>query len=379
MANVKDPQNPLSANLSVDEILTSGAAAKTGKPNPAAVQGKKGAAEPYEHKSDKSEFGFNFSMAALYRQWIEENQRQQQQEDSSQEMLALIKRLGVDNTTGTEQPGITIDSDEDMDTAVRRHIDTSMNNFSRLADILKSSSIDVSAGAGGTHSASRTYNFSSGRPSFEGFNPSEFKRQGNAANWSKFDFESLPKVGSVKNVKLDGSFEQAFKIVLASEGGFANHKADRGGATIFGIASKANPREYQAIMECLDRGDQNGAMKITMDTYKTKYWDRAGIDAIKDPAARLVAFDAAINHGAGYASKMVARTHDADEMLRIRATTYRSIIENDPSQQAFSKGWNNRLAKLDTITDNNPGTSGTTVVAAAAPTRTNKGPEPVPA
>ena len=376
MANVKDPQKPLSANLSVDEILTSGAATKTGKPNPAVVQGKKGVAEPYEYKSDKSEFGFNFSMATLYRQWVEENQRKQQ-EDSSQEMLALIKRLGVDNA-GTDLPGISVDSDEDIDTAVRRHIDTSMNNFSRLAEILKSSSIDVSSSAGGIHSASRTYNFSSGRPSFEGFNPSEFKRQGNAANWSKFDFESLPKVGSVKNVKLDGSFEQAFKIVLASEGGFSNHKSDRGGATIFGIASKANPREYQAIMECMERGDKNGAMKITMDTYRTKYWDKAGIDAIKDPAARLVAFDAAINHGAGYAAKMIGKTHDADEMLRIRATTYRNIIENDPSQQAFSKGWNNRLAKLDTITDNNPGTAGTTV-AAAAPTRTNKGPEPVPA
>ena len=369
MANLKDNQPPLPGEeLPLPQAQTGKAKAVT----PTRPVAKKGDADPYPPKADTSEFTFNTSMAATYRRWLDERQRAQQDE-SSREMLSLMHKLGVENPS----PLTTSDDiDGDMDTAVRRAIDSSLTNFSRLADALKSGSIDVSTGSSGQHTASRSYNLGSGRMSFEGFDPGNFKRQGNSANWAKFDFESLPKVGSVKNVKLDGSFEQAFKIVLASEGGFANHHADRGGATIFGIASKANPAEYKAIMNCLERGDKNGAMQITMDTYKTKYWDRANIDGIKDPAARLVAFDAAINHGAGYASKMVARTHDADEMIRIRANTYRSIIENDPSQQAFSKGWSNRLAKLDTIADNNPGVGGTVLAAA---THTKKGPEPVPA
>lgn len=372
MANVKDNQTPVPAEDLPATPPSAQAKAKI-KPGPAQPLSKKD--EPYEYKPDKSEFGFNFSMATLYRQWLEERQREQQDNSANREMLSLIQKLGVDTTT-PDLPVVPADLDEDMDTAVRRSIDSSLSNLSRLAEALKSGSIEVTTGSSGQPTASRSYNLSSGRMNFDGFDPSSFGRQGRSANWSKFDVDSLPQVGSAKNIRLDGSFEQAFKIVLASEGGFANHKADRGGATIYGIASKANPREYQAIMQCLERGDKAGAMQITMDTYKTKYWDKANVDAIKDPAARLVAFDAAINHGAGYASKMVARTHDADEMLRIRATTYRNIIENDPSQQAFSKGWSNRLAKLDTITDNNP-VSGTAV--AAAPTRTNKGPEPVPA
>jgi lysozyme family protein len=234
-------------------------------------------------------------------------------------------------------------------------LESSFGNFSRLAETLKSGSTDPSG--------SRSYSLPSARLNFDGFSASDFRRQGDSGNWSKFDLDTLPKVGSAKNIRLDGSFEQAFKIVLASEGGFSNHKADRGGATIYGIASKANPREYRQIMDRLEAGDKQGAMQITMDTYKTKYWDKAGIDNIKDPAARLVAFDAAINHGAGYATKMIARTGpEADDMLRYRATTYRNIITNDPSQQVFAKGWNNRLAKLDTITDNNP--SGVVVAAA---------------
>ncbi len=163
----------------------------------------------------------------------------------------------------------------------------------------------------------------------------------------------IPKLGKLSNIHADGSFQQAFGIVVASEGGFANHKADRGGATIFGIASKANPSEYQEVMSMLRSGDKQGAMNRTMQVYHDKYWKVAGIDRLQDPEARLVAFDAAINHGAGYAKKMISRLgDDAEGMLRYRANTYIQIVNNDPSQQVFMKGWQNRLAKLDSIVDN---------------------------
>lgn len=161
---------------------------------------------------------------------------------------------------------------------------------------------------------------------------------------------TLPKV-SVKDIALDGSFDQAFNIVLASEGGFANHKADRGGATIFGIASKHNPAEYKEIMALLKAGDKDGALAVAKETYKEKYWDTIGADNISDPSARLVAFDASVNHGAGFARKMIARTDSAEDMIDYRATAYERIIENNPTQSVFRNGWMNRLSKLDGIHD----------------------------
>lgn len=166
----------------------------------------------------------------------------------------------------------------------------------------------------------------------------------------------LSKIGKKlkvdKNLVLDGSFEQSFQIVVASEGGFSNHKADKGGATIFGVASKANPKEYAEIMSHLKRGDKEGAMQITMETYKTKYWDKVkGIDELS-PSAKLIAFDAAINSGTGYANKLVEKSHgDDDHMKDLRLEKYNRIIAKDPSQAVFKDGWFNRIAKLDKITD----------------------------
>ncbi len=198
------------------------------------------------------------------------------------------------------------------------------------------------------------------RLDFSGYNANNLHGSG---DWSRIARNASVKID--KNLVLDGSFEQSFQVVLASEGGFANHKADRGGATIYGIASKANPKEYAAIMACLKQGDKEGAMQITMDTYKTKYWDRVkGIEGLSNEA-KLVAFDAAINHGVGYANKMVARVGDNSEsMLAYRSNTYKRIIENDHSQSVFAKGWANRLAKLDAISDNQPPTSSTLVASA---------------
>lgn len=181
-------------------------------------------------------------------------------------------------------------------------------------------------------------------------------------NWNKVSSQPV-KVD--RNFSLDGSFQQAFQIVLASEGGFVNHKADRGGATIYGIASRSNPKEYQKIMEQLSRGDKDGAMQTTMMTYKSKYWDAVpGIENMSS-SARLVAFDAAINHGVGFTRTMVSRTNgDTDAMLSYRSQKYAAIIQNDPSQAAFEKGWGNRLAKLDALTDASERNSSATLASA---------------
>lgn len=181
------------------------------------------------------------------------------------------------------------------------------------------------------------------RMDFSGFPSGPF-----SGTWNKI---SLTPVNVDKNFVLNGSFQQAFQIVLASEGGFSNNKADRGGATIYGIASNSNPVAYARIMEQLRRGDHAGAVQTAMMTYKNEYWDKVpGIDNLS-PSAKLVAFDAAVNHGVSFSKKMVNASHgDADAMLAHRAQKYAAIIHNDETQAVFGRGWANRLAKLDALT-----------------------------
>lgn len=215
----------------------------------------------------------------------------------------------------------------------RQEVSQAVDRFSHISDVAR-----------GKSRVSQSYNLD-----FSNFSIRDFANGSGSNNW--FKISSKPaKVDS--HFALDGSFQQAFQIVLASEGGFSNHKSDKGGATIYGIASRSNPKEYQMIMDQLRRGDKEGAMQTTMQTYKSKYWDTvSGIENMS-PSAKLVAFDAAVNHGVGFTNKMVKTTSaDADAMISYRSQKYAAIIQNDPSQAVFEKGWGNRLAKLDTLTD----------------------------
>lgn len=262
----------------------------------------------------------------------------------SEEDLAY-KRFMQLTLMGANKAELTEDLPK-FDRAFEESVRIGEQEFKSREDVAKS--IDKFAGiadiARGKSRSSGEYHLD-----FNGFPTQNFSGASPSGSWNKL---SLKPAKIDKSIILDGSFEQAFQIVLASEGGFANHAADRGGATIYGIASKSNPKEYETIMRQLARGDKEGAMQTTMATYKSKYWDLVpGIENMS-PSARLVAFDAAINHGVGFTSKMVKSTNaDADAMIAYRSEKYASIIERDSSQAVFEKGWGNRLAKLDALTN----------------------------
>lgn len=166
-------------------------------------------------------------------------------------------------------------------------------------------------------------------------------------------------------------FDECLKFVLAREGGYVNHKNDRGKATNKGITQKT----YDAYREKL--GLENQSVRgITSDEvssiYKTGYWNAAKCGVLKEPID-LMTFDASVNHGPGMASKLLQsalgvdvdgkigpKTIDAlqeefsanrmeelvDNMIAIRLDFYHSIVERDQSQGVFIKGWENRLKEL---------------------------------
>ena len=139
------------------------------------------------------------------------------------------------------------------------------------------------------------------------------------------------------------AFEQAFQTVLRLEGGAKYVADDAGkGPTKYGINKTANP----------DVDVKNLTEAQARKIYRERYWDKINGDALaaKDPALATIAFDAAVNQGAGTANKMVAAAGgDPTKLLEMRKQRYDALVQAKPEEYGrFSKGWDTRLASLAT-------------------------------
>lgn len=158
-------------------------------------------------------------------------------------------------------------------------------------------------------------------------------------------------------------FQTALGFVLAREAGYVNHPADRGGPTNHGITQ----RTYDAYQRSIGALPQS--VKLITDTevetiYRLRYWQPIKGDSLPWPLA-LAVFDWAVNSGPETAVKHLQRlagvdddgqmgpvtlaasaSVDVDLYIDERARFYGRIIEADPTQKVFEKGWANRLVAM---------------------------------
>lgn len=129
------------------------------------------------------------------------------------------------------------------------------------------------------------------------------------------------------------AFQRAVQRVLGLEGGWADDPDDRGGATNFGISSRANP----------DVDVKSLTKEKAIDLYRERYWEAIQADSLPE-SVREVAFDAAVNHGPAWTRNALKKTGgDVDAFIKLRRNTYKAIAKADPSQEKFLGGWMNRL------------------------------------
>lgn len=166
-------------------------------------------------------------------------------------------------------------------------------------------------------------------------------------------------------------FAECLAYVLRHEGGYSNHRTDRGGATNRGI-TQATYDEWR-VGNGLSRNPVVGISQAEIEAiYHGRYWRPVRADDLPVPLD-LVVFDAAVQHGAGRAAKWLQRvvgavpdgrigpqTLDAlratvaagglarvvQDVLDIREDFYAEIVANDPSQAVFSRGWSKRMADI---------------------------------
>ena len=95
--------------------------------------------------------------------------------------------------------------------------------------------------------------------------------------------------------------------VIDREGGYSNHKADRGGATCWGITEAvARADGYTGTVRALPR-----ARAVAI--YRRLYWTAPGFDQVGAKAPRVAAelFDTGVNMGVGVAAGFLQRALNA--------------------------------------------------------------------
>jgi lysozyme family protein len=156
--------------------------------------------------------------------------------------------------------------------------------------------------------------------------------------------------------------------VIAKEGGYVNHPADRGGPTNFGITQKTLSKYLETVVtaETVKALD----VETARDIYELHYYRAPRIDRLP-PQIQPFLFDCAVNHGprraikflqevcneAGYGPltidglmgpKTKAQAYACCEelgewmivaLVEERQMFYVEIVDRNASQSVFLKGW----------------------------------------
>lgn len=158
-------------------------------------------------------------------------------------------------------------------------------------------------------------------------------------------------------------FEKALKYILENEGTYSNNKNDNGGATNFGISEK--------FLKSIGISKNVKTLKLEEATkiYEKYFWISNSFHKIKNENIAIKLFDMSINFGGKTAIKMLQqnigvfqdgiigqKTLSAIEsfseaeilegLIKTCEKRYQKIIERNPSQKIFEKGWMKRAKRI---------------------------------
>ena len=168
------------------------------------------------------------------------------------------------------------------------------------------------------------------------------------------------------------NFNVFLRKLLRLEGGYVNHKNDRGGCTNKGVTLNTFKKYYGSVMDCDD------LRNITEDQvgyiYKNGYWDPCWGDKIQCSKIAQLLVDWAVNSGTKTAIKGIQKivgtdvdgimgpmtlnainTFPAkdlfDALKETRKNFYYDLVEKDETQEVFLEGWMNRLDEYEWCED----------------------------
>jgi len=136
-------------------------------------------------------------------------------------------------------------------------------------------------------------------------------------------------------------FEKILQFTLLREGFISDDKDDPGKLTIWGLASKFNPKEVALMKRLLDEGKKKEAFVICRDTYWRKYWLDAGLDHLESKMA-MVAFEFCVLPGIGALEEALSQSPTGWRDLLLKRIKYFS----DKNNRIYIRGWVKRCVYL---------------------------------
>ena len=165
------------------------------------------------------------------------------------------------------------------------------------------------------------------------------------------------------------NFNLFINRLLRLEGGYVNHKNDKGGCTCKGVTLPLFRGTYGAGLDCDDLKTISDDQAACI--YKRNFWDVCKADNMHDSNIAYLLVDYAVNSGCRTAIKGVQGLLGVemdgvvgnitigainaysdprelfDKLMGVRRQHYLRIVENNPSQKVFLKGWMNRLKEWE--------------------------------
>ena len=163
------------------------------------------------------------------------------------------------------------------------------------------------------------------------------------------------------------SYQKALRFILRWEGGFVDDPADRGGRTNRGVTQRTYD-SWRSRQGLAPRDVKDIEEAEVSAIYEGDYWIPPRCDILASPLD-LAEFDTAVNMGVrrsvrilqtvlgcgvdgafGDTTKTAAANCDPGDAVvqycKVREGIYRGIVQRDPTQARFLKGWMNRLNAL---------------------------------
>lgn len=174
------------------------------------------------------------------------------------------------------------------------------------------------------------------------------------------------------------NFKTSYEKTAKFEGGYVNHKNDRGGETYKGIARNMWPqwagwgivdkyKSTKADAHVMVQLCENNVelQQMVHRFYRVNFWDKIMGDQIMNQLVADNIYDFAVNSGVSravkYAQRIVKTTEDGimgnqtikaiNQNIEGFVTKYKAerlaffnrIVQNDSTQSVFIKGWTNRV------------------------------------
>lgn len=143
-------------------------------------------------------------------------------------------------------------------------------------------------------------------------------------------------------------FEICHAITAKWEGGWSNHKADPGGATMYGV-TQAVYDKWRKKRGQKTQSVRNITKAEALIIYKENYWNACGAPELF-PGVDLAVYDASVNSGVSRGRKWLlaavgSNDHSATVKKICRARL--SFVQSLKIWKDFGKGWGRRIADIE--------------------------------